>query len=110
MASSTEFNLAETIALLKRAPAAFDALLRGLPDSWVHTNEGKDTWSAYDIVGHLVVLERTDWMARLYRILEHGEALPFDHVDRFAHLKNGQSESLEQRLDDFARAPQTEYC
>ena len=103
MASSTEFNLAETIALLKRTPAAFDVLLRGLPDNWVHTNEGKDTWSAYDIVGHLVALEHTDWMARLHRILEHGEALPFDRVDRFAHLKNGQSESLEQRLDDFVR-------
>jgi len=103
MASSTEFSLARTIALLKRTPAAFDALLRGLPEHWVHTNEGKDTWSAYDIVGHLVVLERTDWMARLHRILEHGEALPFDRVDRFAHLKDVQSGSLEQRLDDFAR-------
>ncbi len=83
-------------------PAALDALLRGLPDAWVRRNEGEGTWSAYDIVGHLANLERTDWVARVKRILEHGESQPFDRVDRFAQLKESENQSLERRLDDFA--------
>ena len=103
MTASPEFNLYETIAILSRTPAALDALLRGLPDTWARRNEGEGTWSAYDIVGHLAILERTDWMMRVRRILEHGESRPFDRVDRFAQMKEGQDQSLEQRLDDFAR-------
>ena len=103
MANLTEFNLDETIAVLTRTPATLDAMLRGLPESWVRNNEGKDTWSAFDIVGHLIVGERTDWMARARVILENGEARPFDPFDRFAQLKETQNKSLEQLLDDFAR-------
>jgi DinB superfamily len=103
MANLTEFSLAEAIALLTRTPATLNALLRGLPDIWVHGNEGKDSWSAFDIVGHLAFLERSDWMSRLRTILENGEARPFDPVDRFAQLKESQGKSLEQLLDDFAR-------
>src|SRR6476661_9540857 len=103
MATLTEFNLNETIAVLTRTPATLDALLRGLPENWVRSNEGKDTWSAFDIVGHLIVGERSDWMARARIILESGEARPFDPFDRFAQLKETQNKSLEQLLDDFAR-------
>jgi len=102
MATLTEFKLDETIAVLTRTPATLDALLRGLPASWVRSNEGKHTWSAFDIVGHLIVGERTDWMARVRVILESGEARPFDPFDRFAQLKETQNKSLEQLLDDFA--------
>jgi len=103
MASLTEFSLAEVIAILSRTPASVDALLRGLPDTWVRGNEGKDTWSAFDIVGHLVFAERTDWMPRLRTVLENGEARPFDPFDRFAQLKENQNKSLEQLLDAFVR-------
>jgi hypothetical protein len=103
METSTEFNLTETIAVLNRTPAALDALLRGLPDTWTHSNEGKDTWSAFDIIGHLIFGERTDWMPRLRIILASGDARPFDPFDRFAQLKESQGKSLEQLLDEFAR-------
>jgi hypothetical protein len=99
----TEFNLDETVAVLTRTPATLDALLRGQPESWVRSNEGKDTWSAFDIVGHLIVGERTDWMSRARIILESGEARPFDPFDRFAQSRESQNKSLEQLLDDFAR-------
>src|SRR3977135_1065414 len=111
MATMTKFSLAEAIAVLTRTPAALNALLRGLPNVWVHSNEGRgkdgrsneanDTWSAFDIVGHLIVGERTDWMPRARIILEHGEARPFDPFDRFAQAKESQGKSLEQLLDDF---------
>src|ERR1700733_8660114 len=103
MASLTKFNLAEAVAVLARPPASLDALLRGLPNIWARNNEGKDTWSAFDIVGHLIVGERTDWMPRVRIILEHGEAQPFHPFDRFAQSKASQGKSLEQLLDDFAR-------
>jgi hypothetical protein len=116
MATMTEFSLAEAVAVLARTSATLDALLRGLPDIWVRGNEGrskdgrtneeKDTWSAFDIVGHLIVGERTDWMPRARIILEHGEARPFDPFDRFAQSKENQGKSLEQLLDDFARLRQ----
>jgi hypothetical protein len=103
-----EFSLAEATALLTRTPATLDALLRGLPDIWVRSNEGrskngKDTWSPFDIVGHLIVGERTDWMPRARIILDHGEARPFDPFDRFAQIKETRGKSLEQLLDEFAR-------
>jgi hypothetical protein len=103
MTSSTKFNLPDAIALLARTPAILDALLRGLPNTWVRGNEGKDTWSAFDIMGHLIVGERTDWMPRVRIILENGEARPFDPFDRFAQSRESQDKSLEQLLDDFAR-------
>jgi hypothetical protein len=102
MANMTEFSLAEAIAVLTRTPATLDALLRGLPNVWLRCNEGKDTWSAFDIVGHLIVGERTDWMPRVRILLENGEARPFDPFDRFAQLRE-KDKPLERLLDDFAR-------
>jgi DinB superfamily len=104
MASLTEFNLAEAVAVLTRTPATLNALLRGLPNIWVRGNEGKDSWSAFDIVGHLIVGERTDWMPRARIILESGEARPFDPFDRFAQSRDSQDRSLDQLLDDFSRS------
>jgi hypothetical protein len=103
MTTTTKFNMAEATALLSRTPATLDALLRGLPDIWTNSNEGKDTWSAFDIVGHLVAGERTDWMPRLRLLLEHGETRPFDPFDRFAQSRESQGKSLGQLLDEFAR-------
>jgi hypothetical protein len=77
-------------------------MLRRLPDTWVRRNEGKDSWSAFDIVGHLIVGERTDWMPRLRIVLEHGEARPFDPFDRFRQFGETEGKSLEQLLDEFA--------
>jgi hypothetical protein len=108
MPASSQFKLAEVVAILTRTPASLDALLRGLPDIWVHGSEGrskdgKDTWSAFAIVGHLIHGERTDWMPRARIILENGEARPFDPFDRLAQFKESQGKSLEQLLDEFAR-------
>jgi len=103
MPSLTEFRLTDATALLSRTPATLDALLREMPDVWVRRNEGQDTWSAFDIVGHLVSGERNDWMPRLRILLESGEARAFDPFDRFAQTRESQGKSLEQLLDEFAR-------
>jgi hypothetical protein len=108
MPTATQFSMAETTAVLTRTPATLDALLRGMPDIWVRRNEGRTadgeaTWSAFDIVGHLIVGERTDWMPRARIILQHGEARAFHPFDRLAQGKESQGKSLSQLLDEFAR-------
>jgi DinB superfamily len=103
MTTFTESSLTETTEVLTRTPATLNALLRGLPSIWVRRNEGKDSWNALGIVGHLIVGERTDWMPRVRIVLENGEARPFDPFDRFAQLKESLDKSMEELLDDFAR-------
>ena len=98
-----EHNLPQTIALLERTPATLNVFLRELPDSLTRQNEGGDTWSAYDIVGHLVYAERTDWMPRVKIILEFGEARAFEKFDRLGQVKESRGKSLVQLLDEFAR-------
>jgi hypothetical protein len=97
-----EHNLENTIALLARTPATLNVLLRDLPDAWTSVNEGGNTFNAFDVVGHLVHGERTDWMPRAQRILEFGESRAFDPYDRFAQERESAGKSLPQLLDEFA--------
>jgi hypothetical protein len=96
-----EHSLDHTIALLERMPAALDALLRDLPEEWTLRNEGENTWTVYDVVGHLIYADRADWMPRARRILEFGETKPFDPFDRQGHLRECEGKSLVQLLDEF---------
>ena len=96
-------NLQDTIALIARTPAALNALLRDLPESWTQRNEGEGTWSVYDVIGHLIHGEKTDWMPRARIILEQGEARPFDKFDRWAQQRESEGKTLPQLLDEFAR-------
>jgi hypothetical protein len=96
-------NLADTIAVLARTPATLDALLHGLPDAWTLQNEGESTWSAFDVVGHLIHGERTDWIPRARMILELGEKKTFVPFDRLAQFEESRGKSLMQLLDEFAR-------
>jgi hypothetical protein len=96
-------NLPQTLALLARTPATLNSLLRDLPDPWTHRNEGANTWSPFDIVGHLIHGERTDWMPRARMILQHGESRAFEPFDRVAQERESQGKSLDQLLGEFAR-------
>ena len=90
------------MALLARTPAVLDALLRDLPDDWIVADEGADTWSPFDVVGHLIHGERTDWLQRIKIILDHGEARAFDKFDRFAQYALSESRTMASLLDEFA--------
>jgi hypothetical protein len=96
-------DLAHTVSLLSRTPAVLDALLRDLPEPWTFRNEGENTWSAFDVVGHLIHGERTDWMPRARTVLQLGEAQTFESFDREGHVRESQGRSLGQLLDEFAR-------
>ncbi|WP_058187296.1 DinB family protein [Terracidiphilus gabretensis] len=98
-----EHNLDQTMALLGRTPAVFNTLLRDLSAEWTESNEGDGTWSAKQVVAHLIHCERVDWLARAKRILEFGESKAFDPLDRAAHLKTNSDAPLPELLDEFAR-------
>ncbi len=96
-------DLEQTTALLARTPAALDAILRDLPEAWTLRNEGENSWSAFDIVGHLIHGERTDWMPRVKMVLEFGESQTFRPFDRWGQVRESRGKSLDQLLDEFAR-------
>ena len=106
MADSTRtrraFALDEATAVLARTPATLDAMLRGLPEGWIQAHEGGETWSPFDVIGHLIHGEQTDWVPRARIILEHGEARAFDKFDRFAQFELSQGRTLDSLLDEFA--------
>ena len=100
---STSFDLRDGIPVLERTPATFRALLAGLPDSWMVTNEGPDTFSPFDNVGHLIHGERTDWIPRARIILAQGANRRFEPYDRLAQVRESRGKNLSALLDDFAR-------
>jgi DinB superfamily len=95
-------NLQDTIALLSHIPAALDALLRDLPEAWTRRNEGENTMSAFDVVGHLIHAERTNWVPRVKTLLQFGETQPFGPFDRMGHAREVDGRSLAQLLDEFS--------
>jgi len=96
------FVMHEGVAILERTPGTLNALLRGLPEGWISGNEGPATWSPFDVVGHLIHGEQTDWVPRARIILEQGESRPFDKFDRFAQFKASEGRTLASLLDEFA--------
>lgn len=96
------FVMNEAVAILTRTPATLDALLRGLPDGWVAAHEGGDTWSPFDVIGHLIHGERTDWVPRARIIMQQGESRPFDKFNRVAQFAESKGRALASLLDEFA--------
>ena len=101
------FTLSDALPVLRATPEVLGAWLRSLPDAWVRSNEGPDTWSPYDIVGHLIHGERTDWIPRLELLLSQGDSRPFTPFDRFAQFRESRGKSLEELLDTFAELRRT---
>ena len=97
------FRLDDALPVLRRTPAALRALLLNLPDPWIEATEGAGTWSPFDVVGHLIHGERTDWVPRVEHLLRHGETVPFPAFDREAMFVASQGLSLGELLDTFER-------
>ena len=96
------FDLNKSIEILDRTPRLLQVYLSGLSKEWTHKNEGGETWSAYDIVGHLIHGEKTDWIPRLKVIIDDQNLDPFESFDRFAQFKSSKGKSLELLLQEFA--------
>lgn len=96
-----EPNLDHAVVILERTPASLAALLRDVPEGWSRATEGEGTWSPYDVIGHLIHGERTDWMPRTRHILA-GETRPFDPFDREAQFSESPDTPLNELLERFA--------
>src|SRR6185437_1533401 len=96
------FQLSMGIAVLERTPHALYSMLAELPDEWIRATEGPETWSPFDIVGHLIHAERADWIPRARLILEQGANRRFTPFDRTAMFRDSQGRSLAQLLDEFS--------
>ncbi len=97
-----EFEIGRTSAVLARTPSVLASMLRGLPTEWTSSNEGPETWSPFDVVGHLIDGEETNWIPRARIILAQGANRGFEPFDRFRHLARNRGRSLEDLLERFA--------
>jgi uncharacterized damage-inducible protein DinB len=98
-----DFQYEQAVEMLRRTPATLAALLRGLPEAWITGAEGPDTWSAYDVVGHLLYADETNWMERARTIREQGGQRPFGPFNRAAMFERSQGRSLDELLAAFAQ-------
>ncbi|HMQ15683.1 MAG TPA: DinB family protein [Phycisphaerae bacterium] len=96
-------DVAQAVEILSRTPGVLKAWLTGLSRAWTHGDYGPDTFCPYDVVGHLIQGERTDWIVRARIILEEGTARPFDRYDRYAMFESSAGRPLEALLAEFER-------
>lgn len=97
----TNFSIEKSIAILERTPSILSTFLNNLSTDWTSCNEGEGTWSAYDIIGHLIHGEKTDWIIRANILLSDNPNKKFELFDRFAQFNNSKGKSLTQLLDEF---------
>ena len=95
------YSVEKSIEILATTPAVLKALLSGIHEDWVMNNEGQETFSPYDVIGHLIYGEKTDWVPRAKIILEFGLSKPFTPWDRFAQYEESEGKTLQQLLDEF---------
>jgi hypothetical protein len=96
-----EFSIHHSIEVLERTPKVLNELLNGLSSEWTSNNEGGETWSPFDIVGHLLHGERTDWIERLEITLSEKPERKYSSFDRFAQFQEGVGKTLPDLLEEF---------
>ena len=96
-----KFELDKTIEILQRTPVVLSALLNGISEKWTSQNEGEDTWSPFDVVGHLIHCEQTNWIPRLDILLFEGENKTFAPVDMTAQFTNSKGKTMNELLHEF---------
>ncbi|HTJ52003.1 MAG TPA: DinB family protein [Cyclobacteriaceae bacterium] len=96
-----QFDLNKSLEILERTPFVLEAMLNGLSEEWIRNNEGHETWSPYDVVGHLIYGEKTDWIPRMEIILSQKGDRAFVPFDRFAQFTESANKTLTQLLEEF---------
>jgi uncharacterized damage-inducible protein DinB len=98
-----KYSIDKSIEILERTPAVLTGLLSGIDDDWTMNNEGPETFSPYDVLGHLIHGEKTDWTERAKLVLEFGNSKPFVPWNRFAQFEESKGKTLQQLLEEFTR-------
>lgn len=96
-----EFDLKKSLEILERTPSVLEYLLRGISEEWSMNDEGEETFSPYDVIGHLIHGERTDWMVRIEIILSDANDRTFEPFDRFAQFEESDGIPLNDLLTEF---------
>lgn len=96
-----KFKITQAIEILERTPSTLGTLLDGLSEEWTENNEGEESWSPYDVVGHLIHGEKTDWIKRLEIVLADDGNKIFEPFDRFAQFEESKGKTLNQLLAEF---------
>ena len=99
-----EFSISKSIEILERTPHVLIHLTKNLSHDWTMNNEGGETWSVFDVIGHLIHGEKTDWITRMKIILSEEPNKEFKPFDRFAQLEESKGKSLEELLNEFLAA------
>ena len=102
-----KFDINNSIEILERTPKVLESYLSGLSNDWLKNNEGENTWSPYDIIGHLIFGEKTDWIIRAKIILNQSENIMFEPFDRFAQLKENQNTPISKLIVEFKELRQS---
>jgi len=97
------FTIEKSIEILERTPAVLEAMLKNVSAEWTEKSEGGETWSAFDVLGHLVHGEKTDWIPRMEIILSLAPDKTFEPFDRFAQFEESKGKTLPQLLDEFKK-------
>ncbi|ULC59519.1 DinB family protein [Flaviramulus sp. BrNp1-15] len=98
-----EYNINQSFEILERTPKTLLAMLSNLSDEWVFSNEGEDTWSPFDVIGHLIHCEKCDWVTRAKIILSNSEDKTFEPFDRFAQFEISKGKTMSQLLSEFLK-------
>lgn len=99
-----EFDLSQGVAVLERTPSVLRALLVGLPDPWLCQNEGPETWTPREVVGHLIEGERSDWIPRARIVIAQGPSTAFEPFDRTAHQRSMSAAApIDDLVETFAQ-------
>lgn len=98
-----KFQIEKAVEILSQTPATVRSLLGDLSAEWTESRADAESWSAFDVVGHLIHGEETDWIPRAEIILAQGDDPAFEPFDRFAQLEASKCKTLNELLDTFAR-------
>lgn len=96
------FQISQAIEILSQTPETVRSLLGNLSDEWIYATDGENSWSPFDVVGHLIHAEETDWIPRAEIILKKGDNPFFEPFDRFGHFEKSKGKTLAELLDEFA--------
>jgi hypothetical protein len=96
-----KFDINKTISIIERTPSVLYALLHGISDDWIYGNEGKNTWSPFDVMGHLIICERTNFFPRVEKIYHSASPPPLSPIDMTAHIETGRGKTITALLNEF---------
>lgn len=97
-----KYHIDNALEVLERTPNVLNVYLENLSDEWVLSNEGGESWSPFDVVGHLIHGEKKDWIPRLKLVLNDSENRTFEPYDRFAQFEESQGKTMKQLLSEFS--------